>query len=108
MGNVIGRFYFKQTNNRNLLGEYSNNGSIHNASESSDFLKSDSEDKFIGEFKTTWFENGANLLTLEIIYKVGSNNKLYTLQWKDKSGTTRFYGEGFLVDDILIGDYRDL
>lgn len=40
---ILGRFYFKQTQNGNLLGEFSNQRSDFNHSESADFLNARNE-----------------------------------------------------------------
>ena len=106
---IIGRFYFKQTQNGNLLGEFSNSGMTSIDSESATLIPplliSLPTQKFIGEYNSTWFEDKAKFLALEIKFKYLNNDKIYTIEWKDKSGNPVFKGEGFLVDDILIGDY---
>ena len=105
---LIGRFYFKCTNNGNLIGEFSNNISSGIYSESADLNVTDKkgEDPFIGNYISTWRENGrpksANLL---IEYKLDTNSQIYSLTWKLK-GNINYFGEGMLCDNILIGDYR--
>jgi len=102
---VLGRFYFKQTANGNLLGEFSNTGMQVNRTESAD-ITSRFNLPFIGTYRSTWFEQNEQSLDLEIQYKIDSNNRIYTLIWSN-NGAITFVGEGFVVDSILIGDYRD-
>jgi hypothetical protein len=102
---LIGRFYFKRTDNGNLIGEFSNNTSVRNAGESAEVICS--SDKFIGEFHSTWYEDGLPCLAkLKIDFKPGTNNTIYSLRWEVTDGEG-YWGEGILCDGILIGDYRD-
>lgn len=113
MSEIIGRFYFKLTENGNLLGEYSNNKSercdveaarrtseIPVASESTTGLG------FIGEYSSVWTEgeNVVEFATLEI-KKDLKKPETFSLSWK-KDRQSRFSGQGMLVDGILIGDYQ--
>lgn len=102
---VLGRFYFKQTLNGNLLGEFSNTEMNQNRTESAD-LTTELGEPFIGIYSSTWLEQNEQYLDLEIQYKINSNNRIYNLIWSN-NGATTFLGEGFVVDNILIGDYRD-
>lgn len=104
---ILGRFYFKQTNYRNLIGEFSNNESKINLSESANILEFYGE-QFIGKYRTTWFEFSVNTLILEITFKESTNNNIYSLTWRnEENNNIIFWGEAFIVDNILIGDYRD-
>ena len=49
---LIGRFYFKQTSNRNLIGEFSNNIEKDIYTESADIIKSNG--KYLGVYISTW------------------------------------------------------
>lgn len=102
---VLGRFYFKQSINGNLLGEYSNAEMNRNRTESADIVSVFSH-PFIGNYSSTLFEQSAQSLNLEIQFKLNSNNRIYTLTWTNSQAII-FRGEGFLVDNVLIGDYRD-
>jgi hypothetical protein len=102
---IIGRFYFKQTKSGNLIGEFSNNMSPINLTECSNINSKFNED-FCGDFKTIWFENKENLLNLKIERRDINDNNIYKLTWSNNGGVI-FWGEGFIVDDILIGDYRN-
>ena len=119
MINLIGRFYFKLTDNKNLVGEFSNNFSKRNCTESADRMPSQpdetgsvDEGKFVGEYFTTWHEEQECVLAkLKIVPKKGCEN-IFTLTWwpvnKGKEASDPFYwGEGLLCDGILIGDYRN-
>ncbi len=101
---VIGRFYLKQTKDGNLLGEFSNNKIDRVIAECANRVPPFKE-KFEGEYISTWIEeNEAMVYELSII-AIGST---YKLKWISLSGNNSvFYGNGMLVDGILIGDYRD-
>lgn len=104
---VIGRFYFRQTDSGNLLGEFSNNHIDYVITECAN-LVTDYKDKFIGTYESTWFESKANALKLKIDYKTSPISKVYTLIWTDNNNVIQYSGEGFIVDNILIGDYRKI
>ncbi len=102
--NLIGRFYFKQTSNGNLIGEFSNNKSPGIYTESSDSFKSTGN--YLGNYNSTWQEDGIpKFAILKISQKPKTNNKIFTLKWSEE-GTPIFKGEGMLCDNILIGDYQ--
>ena len=103
---ITGRFYFKQTDSGNLIGEFSNNKMIVNSTESADIVKI-KVNVFIGDYKSSWIENGeVELLNLRIELK--TNTKIYKLIWfKANAEEPAFWGEGFLVDKMLIGNYQD-
>ncbi len=102
----IGSFYFKQTENGNLLGEFSNNSMDNNTTESADIIKIE-DAVFIGNYKSSWIENeNAELLNLNI--KLETNSKIYKLTWyKNVIDKPTFFGKGFIVDKILVGNYQD-
>ena len=109
---VIGRFYFKQTSNGNLIGEFSNRASDGIATESCDFREPESKDlrksiadRFLGKYYSTWQENGAKRIA-ELTIKPHGNSRLFDLAWDWTNGEHAFVGEGMLCDDILIGDYQ--
>ena len=106
LNNIIGCFYFKKTQNENLLGEFSHNKSHIILTESADIIKS--IDNFVGEYHTTWQENTKIYFSkLQISHKAKSGGKIYKLIWLSDKGDIIFFGKGFLVDGILIGSYRD-
>lgn len=101
---VIGRFYFKQTKDGNLLGEFSNNKFDGVIAECAN-RRSKFEEKFVGEYISIWIEENA-VMVYEL--NINSNGSTYDLKWINLSNSNNiFYGSGMLVDDILIGDYRD-
>jgi hypothetical protein len=112
MGNkIIGRFYFKQTGNGNLVGEFSNNQSGNIIStESADFIKNieGSDGDYYGEYNSTWQESGEPIFAKLTIVPKPNCNKLFTLKWFNKNGKLFFEGEGMLCDNILIGDYQSV
>ncbi|MFZ6023972.1 MAG: hypothetical protein ACOYVG_05895 [Bacteroidota bacterium] len=102
---LIGRFYFKKTKNGNLLGEFSHNASQINSSESADI--DNYNDAFTGTYYTTWQENKTSYSAdLKIEFKENTEDRIYKLTWA-RNGDEIFLGEGFVCDDILIGDYRN-
>ena len=106
MSNVKGSFYFKLTDNGNLVGEFTNNHTDLIATESGNRLTI--ENTFDGEYLTSWRENNRTLsaeLTIESVAN-NTNQLKYMLTWR-RNVTTIFSGEGFLVDGILIGHYTD-
>ena len=117
MSNLIGRFYFKLTDSKNLIGEFSNNHETckRNFTESADLDHRRSDDsRFVGEYFTTWHEENEHesaLAKLKIVQKSGCEN-IFSLTWcpvqgNGKSDKPSFWGEGMLCDGILIGDYRN-
>ena len=119
MPKLIGRFFFKKTDNGNLIGEFSNNPGSGISTESADLipdsaiLKENADLKegyanggFVGEYNSTWQEDGKpHFAKLKIFIKTGSH-KLFTLEWH-RGKQLIFEGEGMLCDGILIGDYHD-
>ena len=104
MRRINGRFYFKQTSNGNLIGEWSNY-ECEPSTESSDL-----QDEycpaipFVGTYNSTWQENGVAIFAeLKITKKM--NSKKYCLDWKDQNKADCFKGEAMLCDNTLIGDY---
>jgi len=101
---VYGRFYFKKTTNGNLIGEYSNHGMDYNQTESADLIES--KGHFVGKYITTWSDtNSPTSAELIIEHKPGSNERIFNLKWL-KGMKEIYIGQGFLCDDILIGDYN--
>lgn len=106
MGNFIGRFYFKRTKTGNLIGEYSNSEMTEVRTESSNAI-SESQ-SFVGKYQSIWSDGtDSTSAILSINYKPHTNNRIYSLEWTNSSGKILYKGEGMLVDDILIGDYRN-
>lgn len=106
MANIIGRFYFKMTKNGNLIGEYSNSGMQSVDAELANSMSS--HQGFVGDYNSVWEEdNRSYSATLHIKLKDPSNTKIFSLEWINKSGKPVHWGEGMMVDDILIGDYRN-
>jgi hypothetical protein len=103
---IIGQFYLTETDNGNIVGEFSNNLSDGVYSISGDFMEG--EGGFIGTYRVTWREKNEGIFTyLEISY-LYDNNKLFKLIWKDQKKKEIFEGEGMLCNDLLIGNYRSV
>jgi hypothetical protein len=104
---IIGRFYFKRTTSGNLIGEFSNNTMNRNCTEGADRIYPDTG-TFVGTYMTTWSEiNTPQVSQMVIMPKSGCIN-IFTVEWTDLANKNIiFSGEGMMVHDILIGDYRD-
>jgi hypothetical protein len=98
---IKGRFYFKQTSNGNLIGEWSNYES-EPATESADLLGDyNTSTQFVGTYNSTWQENGVGIFSKLRISNTAPSKK-FTLKWDN------FEGEAMLCDNILIGDYHSV
>lgn len=101
MQRIIGRFYFR-IKNGNLIGHFSNNLQVTNFGENAHRINGSG---FEGQFNSTWTDDvGTVQAHLTIQLKTNSND-IYTLNWSN--GVIQFWGEGFIVDNLLIGDYRN-
>lgn len=104
---ISGRFYFRQTQNGNLIGEYSNQNSTRNVSESANQTV-DSDFPFVGTYNSTWFEDNpraAESMTL-VISLIPGTRDIYRLIWSNGKQDA-FFGEAFIAEDLLIGNYWD-
>lgn len=102
---MVGRFYFRLTTSGNLTGEFSNNTVHANFTESADRQGGDLK-CFTGQFIATWQEDGmAVFAELTIEPRKGAVN-IFTLKWI-VDNNPKFYGEGFLAEGLLIGNYQD-
>ncbi len=116
--NLIGRFYFKLTDSKNLIGEFSNNRCNRNSPECGDRISSNTDDgTFVGEYHHIWYDDvsrkpGAVVYRLKIEHKSECKD-IFTLTWRfmpdgvTPNSTPTFWGEGILCDGMLIGDYRN-
>lgn len=102
MRRVIGRFYLIIGLDGNLSGKFSNNLHERNFPESAIKI---SGLGLTGQYNSTWTdETGTYHAVLSIQLKLNSE-AIYTLRWNN--ATVDFYGEGIIINDILIGDYRN-
>jgi len=108
MGKVIGRFYFKLSDNGNLLGEYSNAGSTECDVEAAKRIHTSEEtsvEPFEGEYTSTWTEGKkVESATLKITRRPNSAG-IFSVIWCD-GNRELFTGEAMVVDRILIGNYE--
>ena len=104
MANIIGRFYFKKTKSGNLIGEFSNNELHKNYTESAVWKEGEDKNQFEGKYITCWFEEADKEAVKMDLCIISIKTDSFSLKWTD-DGIDKFYGEGFIVDDILIGDY---
>lgn len=101
---IIGAFYFRLTENENLLGEFFNDHSITPSTESAD-KRHGSGTGFVGIYDSSWIdvETVTAILTISIKHE---STRIFSLSW-DVMGNRRFIGEGIIVDSILMGNYID-
>jgi hypothetical protein len=114
MKTLLGRFYFKLTDSKNLIGEYSNNQCNKTYTEGAIRIQPYEKDRFVGTYRSTWCEDNGNVCHLAEL-KIGnktSQEDAYSLLWyfvDVKNGVVdpnpHFEGEGMLCDGVLIGDY---
>jgi hypothetical protein len=102
---LIGRFYFRRTISGNLIGEFSNQHSITNSTESAERVGVDTND-FSGNYKSTWQEDGVAVVADLKIDRKHRARDIFVLRW-DIQGRNGFWGEALLAENLLIGDYRD-
>jgi len=104
MAKVKGTFYFKSTVNGNLLGEFTNNNSKEIMTESAT-LDNDLESEliFVGNYRSVWFD----IVLKEMNLEIREEGIKYYLSWSE-NGIEIYKGEGFLVDEILVGHYYQL
>lgn len=100
---IHGNFYFKSTTSGNLIGEFTN---IHikNVCCENAILFDKGNELFVGKYYSNWneAEEYSELYILQIIKK----DYKYYLEWRNKKDNNIYYlGEGFLVDNILVGMY---
>jgi hypothetical protein len=105
---IIGRFCFRQTFSNNLIGEFSNQKSEANFTESANFISQLGDNNvFEGEYFTSWLENQIPIFSKLKIFPKDNTRNIYKLIWVDSKGNEIFHGEGFVHDSLLIGDYRN-
>ncbi|PZO24291.1 MAG: hypothetical protein DCE86_16865 [Flavobacteriaceae bacterium] len=106
---ILGRFYLKRTQDRNLIGQFSNQAMNENITENAIFTGNGRiDDDFVGNYDSTWVENGEGQRTSTLEIRLIPNTQLYRLTWINANESIEFHGEGFVIDNMLIGDYRDL
>ncbi len=105
---IHGRFCFIRTQNGNLLGEYSNQLSRFNATECAELRRRDEEEPpFAGTYRSTWLEDdGPEDMLLTIGPRPSERDSIYKLTWS-RGTEVVFYGEAFVFNDVLIGNYWD-
>lgn len=107
----VGSFFFKQTSNGNLIGEFSNNDAPNIMTESADFIKKSDADKddtlvgkdFLGEYGCSW-RQGNPVFRLRLNIRRIQDLK-FELIWTNNKGDIEYSGQGFIVDDLLAGFY---
>jgi hypothetical protein len=99
---IIGNFYFRRTNNGSLMGEYTNRSNEKVYTEAA--IPTDKSQTFAGSYKTSWFEGNSEDPHIGDLVIEQINEHKFKLTWKNKN-RDEFYGEGFIVDNILIGFY---
>lgn len=102
MRRIIGRFYLKIDENSNLIGQFSNNTHLINFTEQAIRITGNG---FVGNFQSSWTDDfGSFEATLKIDLKPNST-EIFSLTWISEANS--FWGEGIIIDNMLIGDYRN-
>ena len=62
---------------------------------------------FLGDYLSTWIESDGSEVqgTLRIDIIEGTNNEKFRLFWEGPNNTGDFIGEGYLVNQMLVGSY---
>lgn len=114
MSKINGRFYFKLTSNKNLLGEFSNQDGAcqKNYTESAVRISKGNDAPFIGIYRSTWWEETSNAPALAELKIENRQDRdgAYRLEWRYIKGENAeskpyFTGEAMLCDGMLIGNY---
>lgn len=106
---LIGRFYFRQTANGNLLGEYSHRTSKSRSVYAEAATRTAGVKGWIGEYRTVWREEPnftPSSALLKISHAEGSAS-LFQVRWFDERNPGRllFEGEAMECEGNLVGDY---
>jgi hypothetical protein len=102
---IIGGFYFRLTENENLLGEYFNDNSTTRSTESA-VKQPNTGTGYEGVYDSSWVDVEAVTAILTIGVKRGTNG-IFSLEWV-VDNNRMFMGEGIIVNGILIGNYIDV
>ena len=105
---VKGKIAYRRTSSGNLIGEFAQDGTAKvygSAANRINLGNSDTDklapDRFAGTYRETWIEEGKTQATtsdLTITYL--PNGQAYELVWD------KFKGKGYLVGDLLVGNYE--
>ena len=94
----MGCFYFKKTSSGSLLGEFINNDDTKINIEAATQISNSFN--FIGTYNCIW--NDGTLKNADLTVTLKSSGR-YKLEWVGKP--INYYGEGIIIDDILMGYY---
>lgn len=102
----FGCFHFFKLPNGDLEGGYTNNTLAVILSEVA--VAFDEINRgFTGTYNSTWIESNGNqasgVLTVRFIENTG--NQKFRLEWVGRNNSGNFTGEGYIVDNMLIGNY---
>ena len=105
---VKGKIAYRKTSSGNLIGEFAQDGTAKVYGSAANRIDSDSSnpnnlapDRFAGTYRETWIEEGETQATtsdLTITYL--PNGQAYELVGD------KFKGKGYLVGDLLVGNYE--
>lgn len=121
MKKLIGRFYLKLTDSKNLIGEFSHNlrgrvyteGAFRKPCSDGEQVRNPEDTEYVGIYFSTWYDEDEDakcvFSELEIVKK---HQNIFSLEWHlvDNNGQRSrqiFWGEGMLSDGKLVGDYRN-
>lgn len=102
---IQGNFYFKLTERGNLIGEFTNNGMEKRWDIESANYHSGTKGNFVCIYISTWLEEEKAFTSKLTITNDEEKKGFYKLDWI-RNGKKIFCGDGFVIDNILYGDYR--
>lgn len=104
---IFGSFYLQFINQLDLSGEYINNFRTSSVIENAIRVEEDEPNQFVGRYLTSWQEENSEVQEAElVITNIGDK---FMLRWINESDrSTIFFGEGFLMNGILIGCYSNV
>ncbi|WP_294284157.1 hypothetical protein [uncultured Chryseobacterium sp.] len=99
-----GFFYFRLTNNGNLVGEFFNDFDTSIRTESAD--RTNNENRFDNTYLSTWREGGnSEILNLNI--NISENNdRVFDLAWfRNNENNPVFRGQAMEIEESLLSGY---
>lgn len=105
---IIGSFVFRNEGDGCLTSKYQNADSIEAPFvECSKLLRPISQtDVFVGEYRTTWIQEGSAENCTLTIARALNNANMFSITWSTNQNS-HFTGTGMLYGELLVGAYWD-
>lgn len=105
----FGCFHFFKLANGRLEGGYTNN-TLRTVLNEVAVPRDEFNRGFVGVYDSTWIDRDGNpasgVLTIEFI--INTANQKFSLRWSGVNNTGDFIGEGYIINNMLIGNYKSL